>query len=295
MELKAYAKINWDLHILGKRADGFHELDMVMANVSLYDTLSFEPHSSLEFTCSDPSLPTDERNLVVKAAHLLSQATGTSSGAKIHLTKLVPAGGGMGGGSSDGACALLGLSRLWNLNWPIEKLHPIAAQLGSDVAFFLYGGWRRCTGRGEIVEAIPGSDRWPKVPLLLILPPLQVSTPAAYKMLKAPDWDGKTALRTLTAVTNDLNLMLQRLWDNDQSGLGLTNGLTQAAQSVEPRLTPMQAVLQQMYPGRWLMSGSGAVHFVVSHPDDDGSRLRKQLENEAGPGIRVLTATTVTP
>lgn len=295
MELKAYAKINWDLHILGKRADGFHELDMVMVNVSLYDTLTFEPHSSIAFTCSDATLPTDERNLVVKAAHLLAQASNTHSGVRMHLHKNVPAGGGMGGGSSDGACALLGLNRLWNLNWPVEKLQPLAAQLGSDVAFFLYGGWRRCLGRGEIVEAIPGSESWPKVPLLLILPPLQVSTPAAYKMLHTSLWDGKSGVRSLTSVAKELSLMVQQLRENDQPELGLRNGLTQAAQSVEPRLLPLQGVLQRLYPNRWLMSGSGAVHFVVSHSGDDGSALRQQLEKEAGPGIRVITATTVTP
>lgn len=295
MELKAYAKINWDLHILGKRDDGFHELDMVMVNVSLFDTLTLEPAPEIVFTCSDPALPTDDRNLVVKAAKLLAQASGTQHGARMHLIKNVPAGGGMGGGSSDCASTLTGLNKLWQLNWPVERLHPLAAQLGSDVAFFLYGGWRRCHGRGEIVEALENSESWDSVPLLLILPELQVSTPAAYKNLNAPPWDGKSGLRGLTAVAQQLKLILNQLKNSQHDRLGLCNDLTQVAQRVEPRLRPLQDVLERKYPGRWLMSGSGAVHFVVPSGMDNGSALREMLEQETGTGIRVITATTVTP
>jgi len=293
VELKAYAKINWDLHVLGRRPDGFHALDMVMVNVSLHDTLAFTPCDRFEFACSDPSLPTDAGNLVVKAAQLLARASGRPCAGRIHLDKHIPAGGGMGGGSSDGACALRGLNRLWKLDWPVEKLQPLAAQLGSDVAFFLYGGWRRCLGRGEIVETLPGSERWPAVQLLLVIPPLHVATPAVYKALGAPAWDGKSGVRDLAVLARQVEAALA---GSTSAALGSRNHLTPAALKVEPRLAGVQEVLQARYAGRWLMSGSGAVHFALPpEPADDGANLKKALTKACEMDIRVVVATTCAP
>lgn len=292
VELRAYAKINWDLHVLGKRPDGFHALDMVMVNVSLCDRLTFEPCGQLEFTCSDAALPADSRNLVVKAAELLARASQHPLSARIHLRKTIPAGGGLGGGSSDGACALRGLSRLWGLNWPVERLQPLAAELGSDVAFFLYGGWRRCLGRGEIVETLPGSERWPQVNLLLVMPPLHVATPAVYTALSAAPWDGKRGIRPLEVVARETEAALARLARG--GGLGSRNDLTPAALKVEPRLAEVQRALAERYPGRWAMSGSGAAHFAAPPHGDGGTELGAALTKECGPGIRVDTVTTCT-
>src|ERR1700761_1019730 len=111
---QAFAKINWDLRILGKRPDNFHELDSIFVNIALSDTMRFSAAPALAMTCSDPSLPVDASNLVMKAATLLQRASGTALGAAIHLEKHIPMGGGLGGGSSDAACALLALSKLWN-------------------------------------------------------------------------------------------------------------------------------------------------------------------------------------
>jgi len=295
VELKAYAKVNWDLHVLGKRPDNFHALDTVMVNVSLHDTLTFEPGAHLEFTCSEPSLPTDERNLVVKAAQLLAKAGGRPLAARIHLEKRIPPGGGMGGGSSDGACALLGLNKLWALDWPIARLQPLAAELGSDVAFFLFGGWRRCLGRGEIVESLPGAECWPRAHLLLIMPPLHVATPAVYTALQAPQWDGKTGMRRLADVARQVKAALNALDGSAAAALGTRNDLTAPARQVEPKLAPLQQVLEEHYPGRWLMSGSGAVHFAAARRQDDGPKLEAALTTACGPGIRVATVTTCEP
>lgn len=297
MELRAYAKINWDLLIRGKRPDGFHLLDTVMVNVDLHDSLNFEASDNIRLTCSDASLPTDSRNLVVRAAELLAKHSGFSGGACIHLTKRIPAGGGMGGGSSDAASTLLGLNKLWNLGWTVEQLQPLAAELGSDVAFFLYGGWRRCLGRGEIVEALEGSENWPPVRLLLILPPWHVSTPLVYKALHCPSQETvKNRVRTFAAITQRLE-HLTKSTQNTCTGLdfGLANDLTVAAQVVEPRLIILQRFLESEFSGRWLMSGSGAVHFVISSNADDALTLETALREKAGPGIQVLTATTFTP
>jgi len=295
MEVRAFAKINWDLRILGKRPDGFHELDSIMVTVSLHDRLTFSAADGIVMTCSDPLLPTDSTNLVVKAALLLAQAAGSSRGAAIHLEKNIPAGGGMGGGSSDAASTLLGLNRYWNLNWPSSKLQPLAAELGSDVAFFLYGGWKHCRGRGEIVKSMGESSTIPPIQLLLVVPPLHVSTPLVYKYLNALPWDGKNDARNLTEFMRQIKVLLDNQNPSREVEQGFRNDLTAAAQKVEPGLVRIQHCLEDMYPGRWLMSGSGAVHFVVPRSLDDGTQLKGKLEQYAGPGIRVITATTFTP
>lgn len=291
MKTKAYAKINWDLYIGGKRPDGFHAIDTVMVNVSLYDELTFEESSTIAMSCSDPTLPTDGSNLVVKAAQRLKELSGFTGGAKIHLEKKIPAGGGMGGGSSDAANTLLALNKFWKLNWPVEKLQPIAAELGSDIAFFLYGGWQRCRGRGEIVEIIPGASHFPKVSLLLVLPPLHCATPAVYKALKASPISELAPGRTLTEVQADLQASFTEI-DRTGSALKLYNSLTKASREVEPKLIAVQKVLEAQYPGRWLMSGSGAVHFAVVKPGDDGVKLREALQTQVDERVRVLNVNT---
>jgi 4-diphosphocytidyl-2C-methyl-D-erythritol kinase len=261
MQIKAYAKINWDLHVLGRRPDGFHALDTVMVNVSVHDTLEIEAADSFSLSCDSPDVPVDGSNLISKAAQKLAQAAGRPCGARIHLIKRIPMGGGMGGGSSDGAAALVGLNQ----------------------------------SRGEVVEALVKSCEFPAVPLLLIFPALHVATPSVYKALNYPIWDGKSGVRALTDLNNSLEFMLTSLQSGRAVPLGLRNDLTVAAQKVEPKLTGLQLVLEQNYTGRWLMSGSGSTHFVVPDQGDDGTALAARLNAEAGPGVRVLTATTCTP
>ena len=292
MEFKAFAKINWDLHVLGKRSDGFHELDTVMVNVSLFDSLIVEPDSaSVTLTCSDPTLATDDTNLVVRAAKALKAASGYCGGVKMHLVKRIPMGGGMGGGSSDAACALRALNELWDLHWEVSRLQPLAAGLGSDVAFFLYGGWCRCLGRGEIVEPLKSASTWPDVPILLVLPKLHVPTPQVYKRCSFPAWDGKSGMRGLTDIEIAISSSLNTIGGGRQR-LPLRNDLTAAAVQVESKLVALQRVLQQREPGRWLMSGSGAVHFVVGSSADEGASLCDALKAETGLEVRVLAATT---
>src|SRR5947208_9407485 len=116
--LPSFAKINWLLRVLGKRDDGFHELFTVFQTVSLHDELSFADADDLALTCDEPGVPTDEHNLIVKAARALQEASGIKDGAGIHLNKRIPSPGGLGGGSSNAGVALIGLSRLWRLQMP---------------------------------------------------------------------------------------------------------------------------------------------------------------------------------
>ncbi len=173
------AKLNLSLRILGKRPDGFHEIDTYMVKLpGLADEITFIPAETLSLTCSDPTLPTDDRNLVIKAANALSKKSGHVLNFHIHLEKNIPHGAGLGGGSSNAAVTLLALNSQLESPLAADELHSIAAELGSDIPFFLYEGAARCTGRGEIIEA---ADAPPPLDVVLFKPQFSVPTPDAYK------------------------------------------------------------------------------------------------------------------
>jgi 4-diphosphocytidyl-2-C-methyl-D-erythritol kinase len=175
----APAKINLYLHILGRRADGYHELETLMAPISLGDTLDLElTDSGIAFTCSDPALSDATDNLATRAARLFLDEFGLKTGVRLHLEKKVPVGAGLGGGSSDAAAVLLALRTLTGVAAPDEKLAELAARLGSDIPFFIYDGPAVCRGRGEIIEPQPLGE---KLGGLLVHPGFGVSTPWAYK------------------------------------------------------------------------------------------------------------------
>jgi len=147
--LRASAKVNLALEVLGKRADGYHEIATVLQAVDLFDRIAVETADSLSLHTDDPDLPTDEGNLVMRAARLLQKAAGIETGARIRLQKRIPVAAGLGGGSSDAAATLWGLSRLWKLRWPTARLQELAVELGMDVPFFLGAGRAVARGRGE--------------------------------------------------------------------------------------------------------------------------------------------------
>jgi len=178
--LAAPAKVNLCLRVLGKRADGFHEIDSVFYQVSLFDKLHFRTSTNLQFSSNGLDAGPEDENLVLRASRLLRKEAGVSSGASIRLEKKIPSGAGLGGGSSDAACALLGLSRLWGLDISLQRLHDMAETLGSDVPFFLYGPAARVGGRGEAVSAFSPCSAFN---LLLVKPECSVSTGWAYQSL----------------------------------------------------------------------------------------------------------------
>ena len=155
--MRAHAKINLTLEVLGRRDDGYHDIASILQTVSLHDTLTFEEADAITLDSDRPELATPD-NLVLRAAHLLRDFTAASSGASIGLGKKIPVAAGLGGGSSDAAATLLALNRLWGTELTREDLLPLAAQIGSDVPFFLYGGTGRVFGRGERVEPLPPTD-----------------------------------------------------------------------------------------------------------------------------------------
>ena len=181
MRVEAHAKINLTLEILGRRSDGYHEVRTIFQSISLKDVLYFQHAPQLQLKCSLPELDVED-NLVLKASRSLQKATGCRKGANIRLEKAIPLAMGLGGGSSDSAATLVALDALWGLGLGLEDLRSIAADLGSDVPFFLWGGTALGEGRGEVVTpllALP--PQW----MVLLCPSIQIrdKTTRLYAML----------------------------------------------------------------------------------------------------------------
>jgi 4-diphosphocytidyl-2-C-methyl-D-erythritol kinase len=198
--ISAPAKINLTLEVLGKRADGYHEIRSVIQTISLCDRLSFELADGLEFK-SDSAEWVAEKSLVSKAAVWLQQVSGTAKGAMISVKKRIPLLAGLGGDSSDAAATLRGLNQLWGLGLTREQLIPLARQLGSDVAFFLYSGTALVEGRGEIVTPLPPlPHRW----VVVAVPPVPRQpgkTRQLYESLKPGHYtDGQTAQKLVAEI-----------------------------------------------------------------------------------------------
>jgi 4-diphosphocytidyl-2-C-methyl-D-erythritol kinase len=189
LQIACPPKVNLYLRIVRKREDGFHELETVFQSVDGGDVLTAEPAERFSLECDQLDLSTGDDNLVVRAARLLQrEAAREDLGAKLHLAKRVPMGAGMGGGSVDAAATLVMLNEMWGLNVPASRLAELAAELGSDVPFFLHGGTALGGGRGERLEALPTPPLW----LVLVRPDVAVNTGWAYGRWRAEACGGPT-------------------------------------------------------------------------------------------------------
>ena len=182
LALRTSAKVNLALEVLGKRADGYHEIATVLQAVDLFDRIVLGAADTLSLDTDDPDLPTDDGNLMMRAARLLQKAAGIEAGARIRLQKRIPVAAGLGGGSSDAAATLWGLNRLWKLRWPAARLRELAVELGMDVPFFLGPGRAVATGRGEQLAALPGGGGYA---LVLVNPRVPLSTREVYGRVPA--------------------------------------------------------------------------------------------------------------
>jgi 4-diphosphocytidyl-2-C-methyl-D-erythritol kinase len=180
MTIDAPAKVNLTLRVLGRRDDGFHEIETVMVPITLADRLEINLRADhdVRLTCSDPSVPSDASNLGHRAAAAFAKHTGMKFGVDIHIEKKIPHGAGLGGGSSDAAAVLVALDRLLATKMPTEELERVAATLGSDIPFFIRSQPAICRGRGEIIEPFEGL---PPADILLVKPPFPIPTPWAYQ------------------------------------------------------------------------------------------------------------------
>lgn len=251
----APAKLNLGLHVLRRRADGFHDLETVFLRIPWADLLTAQPADALTFTCSDPALPTDERNLCVRAALRLQAHAGVGAGAALHLEKHVPYGAGLGGGSSDAAATLRLLADVWALDVPEADLHALAAALGSDVPFFLGPAAAYGTGRGEQLEPFldPETGEPYRLPfdLVVVVPPVHVATAAAYGMVR-PDENNRPDLRAVVR-SNDL-----ARWRAE-----LRNDFEAPVLAAFPAIAAVRAALLDAGAGYAALSGSGAAVFGV--------------------------------
>lgn len=200
LRLKAPAKLNWSLYVLNKRDDGYHEILTLMQCVGLYDTLSFEKSDAVELI-TDMEVPV-EQNLVFKAAEALRNYAGIKLGAKIILTKEIPSGAGLGGGSSDAACALIGLNKLWGLGLGLDQLSAIGSGLGSDIPFFFNGPMAIAEGRGEVLTPLKVDVSYT---VLLVKPAVSVPTKWAYEAISSKFKVQNSKNRDLTKIEEKIN------------------------------------------------------------------------------------------
>ncbi|MBK9968206.1 MAG: 4-(cytidine 5'-diphospho)-2-C-methyl-D-erythritol kinase [Holophagales bacterium] len=265
---EAFAKVNRSLVVLGKRPDGYHELDTLFQAVGLTDRLTFEESDGLTLDVDDPSIPAGAENLVLRAARALAEAAGIRPRAAITLEKRIPSGGGLGGGSADAAVTLLGLSALWKLDLPLDLLARVGGALGSDVPFFLHGGTARGLGRGERIEPLPDL---PPQAVVLVMPPFPVSTPAVFRRLEAPAWDGRGG------------------WALGAGDAPDRNDLEPAAEALFPALRDVREALERAGAARARLSGSGSTVFGL-FPDlaaaTEGARRLEGLP--AGSAVRIV-------
>ena len=269
--LPSFAKINWTLRVLGKRDDGFHELCTVFQTVSLHDTIHFSESDSLEVSCDDPSMPTNDSNLIVKAATALLEASGINRGARINLEKRIPSPGGLGGGSSNAAVTLMGLARLWQLDAGIADLHDIASWLGSDVPFFLYGGTALGTGRGEVIERMPDVEA---ENLLIVTPDVAVSTTEAFANITAPSL-------TNTASNHILRVCRLEAESLDPYQTTLENDFEASVFNSYPEIKRVKDKLLELGAVNAAMSGSGASVFAIFDKTETRQTAEKALDLES--------------
>ncbi len=251
LHVLAPAKLNLYLRVLGKRPDGYHEIETVFERIDLADELTFEPHQDLVLTCTDPTLSCGEDNLVVRAARLLQQASGGCRGARIQLAKRIPIAAGLGGGSSDAAATLLGLSRLWELGWDATRLIPLAARLGADVPFFFSEAPMAVgRGRGEVCEPMAGARRLTQ---LLVVPSDRLSTKDIYAQARFD----------LTAPKPSITMMQHALCNGSLGELarGLWNDLAPEAIRRCPVIATIQSILDRLGCVGVCVSGSGPAVF----------------------------------
>ncbi|MEM8599597.1 MAG: 4-(cytidine 5'-diphospho)-2-C-methyl-D-erythritol kinase [Bacteroidota bacterium] len=259
------AKLNLGLHVLRRRADGYHDIETVLLPIGWCDTLTAERADSgtVTLTCSEPALPTDGRNLVVRAAHALQAWASDHAfdpwtlGARLHLTKAIPFGAGLGGGSSDAAHALRLLNDLWDLGATTADLHPLAAKLGADVPFFLYDAPMLATETGTTLAPFGEGDAPYRCPFSLVvaMPDVQVATAHAYGLV-TPSGAHRPDLADLVR-SNDL----------DGWRRNLTNDFEAPILARSPAIAAAKQALLDAGAGYAAMTGSGAAVFGAFEDD----------------------------
>jgi len=283
---RAPAKLNLFLELLGRRDDGFHEVETLMVPIRFADSVTFLPVRSIErnlpaeiqlgVRVCDPvrspfaskPIPTGADNLVVRALELLRQRSGCELGAHVELVKRVPAAAGLGGGSSDAAAALRLANLGWRLQWTNDRLAEVAAEIGSDIPFFVYGGAAVCRGRGERVERLPAL---PPVHFVVVKPPVGLNTGDTYHAYAAMTEHAENRGATLGRLADLISSLVGRGGRNPARWM--QNRLQNAASSLSPWVDRLRMAFDQLDFEGHQLSGSGSAYFGVCRHAQHARRL----------------------
>jgi 4-diphosphocytidyl-2-C-methyl-D-erythritol kinase len=268
----AFAKVNLGLHVLRRRLDGYHDIETIMLRIGWADGISVEASDRVSMESSDPSLPTDGRNLCIRAARMLADHEKISEGVHIRLDKQIPARAGLGGGSSDAAAVLRLASRLWEVDLARERMMELAAGIGSDVPFFLGPRVAFVHGRGEHVETVIADD----VPfeIVVVMPPFSIPTGEAYEVV-SPNDRGRPDLRAAFA-TKDLEI-----WNQ-----ALTNDFELPIARRYPEIEVIKNRLIDSGAGFASLSGSGAAVYGFFKRRSEAEQAARRLSVS---GYRIWT------
>ena len=280
MLLNSFAKINLALAVLGRRQDGYHNIETVFQTIDLSDELYFSPAAKISLTCEGLPNVSERNNIVWKAAAALARHTGERRGVAITLRKKIPSGAGLGGGSGDAGAVLLGLRRFWNLDISDADIYAIAAELGSDVPFFLMGGAALGKGRGEILSALPDFQQ---EHLVVIFPGVSVSTASAYRALNLG----------LTFVDSDpkIHLFLGYAKNGSLWRAGIFNDFETAILPAYQKIAEAKSFLEKQGATATLLSGSGSSVFGF-FPSEESARAASDAVIQAN--WRAFPAKTLT-
>jgi len=277
MQVRAPAKINLSLKILGPRSDEFHEIETLIAPISLYDEIKIERRTSkqgIEFRCDDPSVPQSDDNLAVRAARAFFEKSKIKSGILIELKKKIPHGAGLGGGSSDAASTLMALNELFEAKLTREALAKMAEGIGSDVPFFIFQSAAICKGRGELVSPIKLHE---PLFILLLKPEFGVPTAWAYQR-----WRGAREVPGVSYTAQEI------------AGRTFVNDLERSVFEKFVCLAQLKVwLLEQPEVGAALMSGSGSTVFAVMRERADARQLGKRAKAALDPELWTCACETL--
>ena len=269
--LKAYAKINLTLEVLGRRADGYHDVASIMQTIDLYDTVTLEPSNDITLKCDVAELESED-NLAFKAARMLKDETRTDAGVNIRIEKRIPLAAGMGGGSSDAATTLVGLNDIWGLGLSLEALSKCAAELGSDVPFLLAGGTAIALGRGERIRTLPPADlEW----LVVLSPDIRLENKTA-KLYGSLTEDAYTR----GALTRKLEARIRG--GGDLTPQFLFNAFDDVAFEAFPGLEVYWNTFHALGAREIHLSGSGPLIYAPVSRREVGSTIQLLLQHQHG-------------
>ena len=284
MEVPAYAKLNLTFEVLGRRSDGFHQITTIMQTIGLADVLRIEWDSRLRVECEYPELA-GEQNLVWRAAVELAKAGKVEPEARITIEKHIPVAMGLGGGSSDAAAALLGLNRLWDLGLSLEELASIAAGLGSDVSFFLWGGTALAQGRGEQITSLPPL---PPLAVTLVFPDLLIpnKTATMYSRLTLSQFSDGGVTRQMIQILTAGQFVRESV-----SGL-VFNAFSDVAAWSYPQLMEFRRKVADQGGPAMHLCGAGPALFTLPSSEEEHQRIAELLQPY---GAGVYLVSTVPP